>query len=823
MSDQIYHIELNHPQKGSKVIKVSQKISIGSDESKCQATTNSLAPVHIQFMESEGVLVVKQRGPDDSTQLGQTPLKEGKLYIVDAGDVLVAGDIKITIKKQSINEQTIKEAQELASDPSTMSEYSYEQASEVDLDLQLFSNKNDEQKKHDQARSVSQQLFDHNQTLSKVLGDQQVPLEESEKKSILGFINHLFKKGTQKNHKNESLNDELEEIDETEIHLDDEQTIMTQIETAKPQLKSNQQEDTILKVLSAPKKHQLQEVEDSEELSKASTRQSVLSFLNKRKTSSKKKARTPKVPIVPFYLRFFAYFISLGISFALIHNFDFFYDLKQHTFFGNPQSYVVMNTLPFGKELFEYLPLDLLGLSAAKIEKMAKPVFQIWNNDLPQEAKIIFLTLLPLMFLVTIQDILFSFILGANLPLFFLGAKTTKGFLFDRVFGILRAILGVFHPLLIFDLPLLIKKPSLKELLTFSTLRSRQGKSMRFLVVVFIFPCLLLLPALSPILIHFDFFMLEKTVNAAIKPIGRSNLQINPNALLGSQALNLSLPYTAELLIYPQFYIIDQKLQPRFFISSSKHTISLFKRGQLEAQKLYDNSMKANPLGPSFFGPFNSTDTNQLKLLLTSPFQMKLGMELLDYFLSFGPFIQSAFSIRNQLKSFFNDQDPIGVQFDEKANLAFFHFQGQKLSIIKMAPILEFYEIEYSGRNEILANNIMTHYLPYAKWSSKIESQNDPALKLADQVVKVFQGGDQDLIEFEKIKEFYSQLALKALETNLQEYYKKSIQSLINVAKDKKILKTLEIQELENYSKAVSEGQKDYFTNVINKSSLKKH
>ena len=172
-------------------------------------------------------------------------------------------------------------------------------------------------------------------------------------------------------------------------------------------------------------------------------------------------------------------------------------------------SYVMAYTIYsiFKEDLAPYLTPALLiakidNVTVVESLKIMAPSWEI----VPITFQFYIQKFIPLLILVTAQDILSSLLLGSPLPLFLLGVMQQGNILTNRLTAVLKSIIGILHPFIIFDLPLIFGKPSLKEILTFRFYCKGNSK-IRTLSGEFIFlPLIIIAGIIAPLLLspHFS-------------------------------------------------------------------------------------------------------------------------------------------------------------------------------------------------------------------------------------------------------------------------------------------------------------------------------
>ena len=181
-----------------------------------------------------------------------------------------------------------------------------------------------------------------------------------------------------------------------------------------------------------------------------------------------------------------------------------------------------------------------------------------------------------------------NLVFATSLPLFFLGVGEKGNFLFSRIKAIIRFPLGILlAPFLIFDLPCLIKKRTLKEVLTFSRLYTR-NKVLPILGSFLILPLITIAMFMFPLGLDFNSYLAKVEVGP-LTPIKKSKKSaINKEFTYVSNALNLK----SKSEINKYWYVLpEMKRNKKDFLFSLK-MVDTKKSKTLQVTKLKFKKIK---------------------------------------------------------------------------------------------------------------------------------------------------------------------------------------------------------------------------------------
>lgn len=450
---------------------------------------------------------------------------------------------------------------------------------------------------------------------------------------------------------------------------------------------------------------------------------------------------TPKKKPLGFITRIYLLFTSYSIAYT-------FYNL-------------------FEDQINTYLhhPVLLQQLNQPFITDQLKLITPYWQM-IPADIAQLILKLYPLVLLVTLQDILFSVLLGFPLPFFLIGATQKGNFLLRRITSLMRSILGLLHPLLIFDLPLLFSKPTLKEILTVTTIYSSHAKVKSILGKLIMIPLVLILCTAAPILFspHFSSTGVSKFPNQTIITAPSTKTQ-NFNSL--NYHLNIK-NVTNEILFIPvRFNTKNKKLNLKLFKKNNYLSISITPFTEIKGLISYLRTY--NPIY-NFLAPADLT-ADDLEKLFSTIFDLSFKPETLKSFvLTQGPLLFPALKLKYTLMQMLNIRFIDSYQIITTQKSHFIRIiEAKQAHIISLSPPYLKFSYQLNGKQKALADAFPSIFLSNLLPSRKKKLQQTENILSYENSLDPF---------------FYIDLVTsKGLTKQTTDYYKQYLKELSNKAK----------------------------------------
>lgn len=309
-----------------------------------------------------------------------------------------------------------------------------------------------------------------------------------------------------------------------------------------------------------------------------------------------------------------------------------------------------------------------------------------------------------------------SFVLGISFGQMLCGIFVEDGMLVKRIKAIFREILGVFTSLLlIFDLPCLIGKRTLKELLTASRLQASG------FLKTFIF-CLVSLVVLISVWITAPIFSTDANlnkVNVDVTVLNRK-VPISNFAVQKSSFFNFALDSKNIVLPHFSYKRVGKKIigQPsiKIFTEEGSSKVAFIKEIDLRKilEKLKSNNFVIKSFYPDLSEVLFDKRLKSLKLGAIKDIMMATnvayGLNIdttLDHVLSKGPFISSYLSYRIQMDQVI-DTAFVNIGYKNIANYPYLQFQKTKSSSRLLAlSLAKAIIIDISSRDKLFLKKIL--------------------------------------------------------------------------------------------------------------------
>lgn len=110
----VYYLEVHDPRDGKNQVRVHGEISVGSARNNTICIDEvGLAPKHCIFRVHQEVLTVFQAAESGTSKIGRQTLDSGRMYILEKGDKLILGELKIVIRlEKEIIEDALPDEEE---------------------------------------------------------------------------------------------------------------------------------------------------------------------------------------------------------------------------------------------------------------------------------------------------------------------------------------------------------------------------------------------------------------------------------------------------------------------------------------------------------------------------------------------------------------------------------------------------------------------------------------------------------------------------------------------------------------------------------------
>ncbi len=441
--EKVYVLDVRVPKQDNQNIEVLNEIQMGSDEScDLQINDHGLAPLHGRFRLQNGVLTFTHLGPDNSFKIGRHKCGHGRMYILSSGDKCSIEKVKIIVKEEKVSPEELqnnKEEEEIEEDSPLNRPFTSEGVSDETVDDQLI-----DEGPTKETRVSTDPTDEHAMPLE----SKEAPEEQNEPQA-------------------QEEEEEFEYVEE-EVYVDEEGN-----EVAAPKkpsffskLKAKFKREKKKESPVSPKKHDLG-----------------------LKGKKSKKANGPVHQVAGPLARF------IGLLYSL-----FFFYLTLHLLLPIIEENFEIKILTISGDIWNEITPHLAKLPKELPPQVKELPYTLEVYTFIQE-KVLKENIFHYLFFFAVFELLFHFLLGLSLGQFLIGLKNSGRGLISRILSPIRLLLGwITLPLLIFDFPILLKKRSFKEVITFSRIINRK-KRLTFLLSTLILPLIIIVAFNTPILL----------------------------------------------------------------------------------------------------------------------------------------------------------------------------------------------------------------------------------------------------------------------------------------------------------------------------------
>ena len=389
----------------------------------------------------------------------------------------------------------------------------------------------------------------------------------------------------------------------------------------------------------------------------------------------------------------------------------------------------IIRLLGFILNLCAIYSIYLYALPLLKVEAHFQKIFDLLTPHIEKvlplltphvpEAALTFLTnyiTIKILILFILTQIVSSLLFGCSLGLFLLGGTGNGGFVGKRIKSLVRNLIGfITSPLLIFDLPILLKYRTLKEVLSHSQIEKRSN-ALSFLAGVTIFPIALIAAFLWPLIN--DPILLKMPEYVVSAPAPRKKAKTKAEAIVSSH-FELKAKYMKKksLELIPSFekkgiilHVLDTKKGSKLSISKSK---------SIDLNPEFKSNLESNPFFASFtpnLFKFMSEQkaSKEVNREISAILRDSIGMDFLrlhEILLDHGPYVKGLIDIRLKALSSLGITEKYKstlytvsrkdfLILEEESTAARQRIVILPLNGMKLTPI----QIEFRSKDRVLAN-----------------------------------------------------------------------------------------------------------------------
>lgn len=403
-------------------------------------------------------------------------------------------------------------------------------------------------------------------------------------------------------------------------------------------------------------------------------------------------------------------------------------------------------------------------------------------------------------------------VLGVSLGQALLGGSSPIGVIKKRLLGGIREVIGIFtFGLIIFDLPSLIGKRTLKEVLSFSIVKG-SGLAKTFLLILLVVSSLVCIYPIIP------FFTYDMNFNSTdIQKLPLRQKEINKDDFVNSAFFKLSFSKELAPLPFFKFKKMNNKYYyyPEIKFLNSKSSVSYVK--EIDYKKVLKISKDRNPFLASKYPTIFKYLQNDLKRIKDKIDMKKLEKEIIS-------FTKKSYSlnIENYIDHLFND-GPIVKGFldyrknlDDKINKSFLNvdfFQLDDMSYIKF---------NQSKKNALVLNYFYEkpkliklkyeNFRSFMKSIRKYEGDDDSIISLIDKL-----NLNSSEFPLEKAFEISFTYLKNAIDMESKDLVEKSFKSqidylnIISRKREDKLIVGKYVQNLSDALRSFIENDRSYF------------
>lgn len=314
-------------------------------------------------------------------------------------------------------------------------------------------------------------------------------------------------------------------------------------------------------------------------------------------------------------------------------------------------------------------------------------------------------------------------LLGLEIPFFLMGIRSEGNFLLVRIKGLLRLLLGYLTlPLIIFDLPILLKKRSLKEVLTFSRLQYKRA-GQQYISIMLIVPFFSLILIFLPLVFFLD-TLTPPTV--LLKQVVKKSKQESPIEKYRSKVLELELPFEKD---DPPILATDINIKKK---EINTHMLFIDEKQKTEARLVIRNNFDFNSFIPmmrnfdpllTFHAPVAGI-SNETKLVAMQNEMMELIEDVLafdpltihQFILNRGIFFYPYLKIRETILN--KSKLPLGLEYDSytQGNKTILVNRNKNIFLIQNHGMIQL-ELLVKGKNKKFIRDLLfKRFIPSHKF-----------------------------------------------------------------------------------------------------------
>jgi len=335
-----------------------------------------------------------------------------------------------------------------------------------------------------------------------------------------------------------------------------------------------------------------------------------------------------------------------------------------------------------------------------------------------------------------------NLLFGASPGQLIIGCWNDGNFIVKRILGPVRELLGfVLAPLLIFDLPSLFSKKTVKEMLTMTGLEC-YNKTLSYVLALTLIPALFILSYFSPLLLY-------PVENSAVTITPESHkIKINENLssaqTTASNFYRINASWSNALYrTYLNFKLVTSKDKNKVYVPritfvpvdpNSHLLVRLERKKEFSWDVQLEEIIKMYPVLTNRFSALgqiknkNSKEySTQLKQIVQDSFDLNQD-NLMNFVLNYGPYLDPFLKFKKSLKHYFQGEIE-NVEFWKNANLEFIFVstksadvagRWREFYILPLTPFNTYiYQCSYLKDTYAKSKNLIKQFFALAKIQEK--------------------------------------------------------------------------------------------------------
>lgn len=341
-------------------------------------------------------------------------------------------------------------------------------------------------------------------------------------------------------------------------------------------------------------------------------------------------------------------------------------------------------------------------------------------------------TVIKILIIFVVLELVSALLFGCSLGLFLIGVTGHGGFISKRLRAVMRSVWGlVTSPLIITEIPALLKYRTLKEVLSFSQLEKRSN-ILSIVLCGTMAPAAILAVILWPMAM--DPFIIQNPEYEVVQKAPKRKGKKPANFVSTSRYFNLKTGFFKKPTIH--FLPSAEKRGPVLYGLDVKkgNEVTIRKSKEIDLNEIFKSMLEMNPFFPSFTPNLYNFMANQKSNALVSDEIAALTrdafgltpMRLHEVLLDHGPYVNGLMDLRNKLISSLGINSKFKttslqiarkpyVIIEEESTSAKQSLFLIQLGAMKITPVI----MEFKSKDRIVANYVLENVFKKSSSLSK--------------------------------------------------------------------------------------------------------